>query len=89
MPNGGSDCCGTCWFNASNKGEAGYDHRDPTIPAHCSIRGLPMERREPVGRPEFQPEPVPDLNRIRKVSPQIGTTACQPCANPSCWSMAI
>jgi len=30
MPNGGSDCCGTCWFNARNKGEARYEHaRDP------------------------------------------------------------
>lgn len=23
MPNGGSDCCGTCWFNKANKGEWG------------------------------------------------------------------
>ena len=40
MPNGGSDCCGTCWFNAKNKGEAGYAHaRDPE-PDFCTIRGL-------------------------------------------------
>jgi hypothetical protein len=40
MPNGGSDCCGTCWFNAKNKGEAGYDHtRDPE-PDFCTIRGF-------------------------------------------------
>jgi len=28
MPDGGSDCCGTCWFNERNKGEAGYAHAD-------------------------------------------------------------
>lgn len=40
MPNGGSDCCETCWFNAKNKDEAGYGHvRDPG-PAFCTIRGL-------------------------------------------------
>ena len=43
MPNGGSDCCGTCWFNAKNKGEAGYDHtRDPEAD-FCAIRGLPID----------------------------------------------
>jgi len=42
MPNGGSDCCGTCWFNARNNGEAGYAHtRDPE-PALCAIRNLPI-----------------------------------------------
>jgi len=38
MPNGGSDCCGTCWFNARNKGEAGYGHALATEPARCTIR---------------------------------------------------
>jgi len=43
MPNGGSDCCGTCWFNAKNKSEEGYAHsRDPE-PPFCSIRNLPIE----------------------------------------------
>jgi hypothetical protein len=43
MPNGGSDNCGTCWFNAKNKGEAGHAHlRDPE-PSFCSIRNLPVE----------------------------------------------
>jgi len=42
MPNGGSDCCGTCWFNAKNKGEAGYGHaRDPEAD-FCLIRDLPI-----------------------------------------------
>jgi len=43
MPNGGSDCCGTCWFNAQNKGGAGYRHADATTPAHCTIRDLNIE----------------------------------------------
>ena len=42
MPNGGSDCCGTCWFNARNQGQAGYRHADRSIPAHCTIRDLPI-----------------------------------------------
>lgn len=42
MPNGGSDCCGTCWFNARNQGQAGSRHADRSIPAHCTIRDLPL-----------------------------------------------
>jgi hypothetical protein len=38
MPNGGSDCCGTCWFNAKNKGAAGYAHANDPEPDFCSIR---------------------------------------------------
>jgi hypothetical protein len=42
MPNGGSDCCGTCWFNARNKGKAGHEHaRDPEL-AVCTIRDFPI-----------------------------------------------
>ncbi len=40
MPNGGSDCCGTCWFNAKNKGEAGYQHASDPGTAFCIIRDL-------------------------------------------------
>jgi hypothetical protein len=43
MPNGGSDCCGTCWFNARNKGEVGYRHADDPEPPFCQIRGLAIE----------------------------------------------
>src|SRR5262249_7841937 len=43
MPNGGPDCCGTCWFNTKNKGEAGYAHASDPEPAFCSIRGLPIK----------------------------------------------
>lgn len=43
MPNGGSDCCGTCWYNLRNKGEAGYTHTDDPEPAFCVIRNLAIE----------------------------------------------
>lgn len=44
MPNGGSDCCLTCWFNATNRGYRYWrDHRDELIPSHCEIRDLEIE----------------------------------------------
>ena len=40
MPNGGSDCCGTCWFNRRNRGERDWQkHADRTIEPYCDIRG--------------------------------------------------
>ena len=65
MPNGGSDCCGTCWFNAKNKGEKGHDHsRDPG-PDFCIIRSLPIANafytycsNHPYLRPERDPIPI-------------------------------
>jgi hypothetical protein len=65
MPNGGSDCCGTCWFNAKNKGEAGYDHASESEPDFCTIRSLPIENpfytycgNHPHRRPERDPTPI-------------------------------
>ncbi len=43
MPNGGSDCCGTCWFNRANSGKTGSDNHDDSMPSHCEIRDLPIE----------------------------------------------
>lgn len=40
MPNGGSDNCGTCWFNTKNKGEVGLAHLHDPGPATCAIRGF-------------------------------------------------
>ena len=65
MPNGGSDCCGTCWFNAKNKGDAGYEHaRDPEQ-AFCTIRSLSIEdpfytycANHPYRRPDRDPIPI-------------------------------
>lgn len=38
MPNGGPDNCGTCGFNARNKGEWRNPKPDETISAFCTIR---------------------------------------------------
>jgi hypothetical protein len=64
MPNGGSDCCGTCWFNARNKGKAGYEHAKDPEPAVCTIRDFPIDdpfytycANHPHRRPE--PDPIP------------------------------
>lgn len=65
MPNGGSDCCGTCWFNLKNKGEAGYDHSDDPEPDFCGIRELPIVdpfytycANHPHRRPARDPIPI-------------------------------
>src|SRR5215510_11637965 len=62
MPNGGSDCCGTCWFNV-NKVEAGYSHPDDT--GFCSIRNLSIDdpfwtycANHPKRRPERDSIPI-------------------------------
>jgi len=43
MPNGGSDCCGTCWFNAKNKGKPGYSHSKDPEPDYCVIRKVEIK----------------------------------------------
>lgn len=45
MPNGGSDCCGTCWYNSVNEGQAGYERPGvgKGVKDHCEIRGLAIE----------------------------------------------
>lgn len=65
MPNGGSDCCGTCWFNAKNKGDAGYSHASEPELAFCTIRDLPIENsfytycgNHPHRRPQRDPIPI-------------------------------
>lgn len=65
MPNGGSDCCGSCWFNLRNKGEAGYDHSDDPEPNHCTIRDLEIPNpfwtycaNHPHRRPVKDPVPI-------------------------------
>lgn len=61
MPNGGSDCCGTCWFNERNEGQAGYGNADNPGPNLCIIRELPI--REPfytycANHPHRNTEPI-------------------------------
>ena len=44
MPNGGSDNCGTCWFNRKNReGRNGMRHTHNPDPPHCEIRDEPIE----------------------------------------------
>lgn len=43
MPNGGSDCCGTCWFNAANRGRSGHGKAEPGVEAACEIRRFRIE----------------------------------------------
>lgn len=68
MPNGGSDCCGTCWFNAKNKGEAGYAHANDPEPDFCTIREVAIEvpfwtycANHPQRSPERDPIPIGPL----------------------------
>ena len=65
MPNGGSDCCGTCWFNSKNEGEAGYGHSRDDGPDYCTIRSLSIDRpfytycaNHPRRRPERDAIPI-------------------------------
>jgi len=65
MPNGGSDCCGTCWFNARNKGQAGYTDSGDAGVDFCTIRRLPIKKpfytycgNHPRRRPAKDPIPI-------------------------------
>ena len=65
MPNGGSDCCGTCWFNRANGGEAGGANHDHEAPSYCEIRQLEISNpfytycaNHPHHRPERDPIPI-------------------------------
>ena len=44
MPNGGSDNCGTCWFNRKNQGDPNWmSHTDNPEPSYCEIREEPIK----------------------------------------------
>lgn len=66
MPNGGSDCCGTCWFNRKNQGERDWQrHADENIPPYCEIREIAVEdpfytycANHPHRRPDRDPIPI-------------------------------
>ncbi len=44
MPNGGSDCCGTCWFNTQNITESPPLETEEEATAHCLIRAIDIEK---------------------------------------------
>lgn len=45
MPNGGSDCCGTCWFNSENNGgqPESVDDFVTDRKVRCTIRGINIQ----------------------------------------------
>ncbi len=71
MPNGGSDCCGTCWFNRTNRGERGTPSYDEeSLPPYCEIRNLDIEdpfytycANHPHRRPDRDPIPIGPVTR--------------------------
>lgn len=71
MPNGGSDCCGTCWFNRRNRGEAGYRHaRDESVEPYCEIRDVSIKNpfytycaNHPHRRPDRDRIPIGPITR--------------------------
>jgi len=83
MPNGGSDCCGTCWFNPRARARQAPDADLRSLRGHCEIRDLAIEKAfwtYCANHPHRSPEPdrVPigpvwvgkDLGReIWKLSP--------------------
>ena len=71
MPNGGSDCCGTCWFNRRNRGESGFDaHGNSEDAPHCEIRDVAIPdpfwtycANHPHRRPDRDPIPIGPITR--------------------------
>ena len=71
MPNGGSDCCGTCWFNRRNRGERDWLlHMDSSIQPYCEIRDIAVEdpfytycANHPHRRPDRDPIPIGPVMR--------------------------
>jgi hypothetical protein len=43
MPNGGSDCCGTCCFNSTHPGQSGYFRNPDEGETRCVIRDLTID----------------------------------------------
>ena len=61
MPNGGSDCCGTCWFNQKNKGHASYEHAGDSGEDYCMIRHTRIENpfwTYCINHPHHNPEKI-------------------------------
>ena len=65
MPNGGANCCATCWFNRSNGGDQGLSNFNEDIPSFCELRRLDIPSpfytycsNHPDHRPERDPMPI-------------------------------
>ena len=80
MPNGGSDCCGTCWFNRKDRGERDWPkHVDNALPDHCEIRDLAIEdpfytycANHPHRRPERDRIPIGPVTRHGECMSPLG-----------------
>ena len=74
MPNGGSDCCGTCWFNRKNCGDRNWlRHTRNPEPHHCTIRDVAIDdpfytfcANHPHRRPDRDPIPIGRITRHRR-----------------------
>ena len=76
MPNGGSDCCGTCWFNRSLGGRRGGANFNEEVPSHCEIRDLDIPdpfytycANHPYHRPGRDPIPIGPVYVHRTTGP--------------------
>ena len=76
MPNGGTDCCGTCWFNSSLEGQRGSANFNHEIPSRCEIRDLDISNpfytycaNHPYHRPGRDPIPIGPVYVNRTVGP--------------------
>ena len=76
MPNGGSDCCGTCWFNRSLEGQRGSANFNREIPSHCEIRDLDIPdpfytycANHPCHRPGRDTIPIGPVDVYRATGP--------------------
>ena len=77
MPNGGSDCCGTCWFNRSLEGRWGSANFNRDIPSHCEVRDLDIPNpfytycaNHPYHRPDRDQIPIGPVFVDRSVMPK-------------------
>ena len=96
MPNGGSDCCGTCWFNRANHGRAGSVNHDHSIPSHCEIRDLAIEdpfytycANHPYRRPDQDPIPIGPVLRPGDVTPETPEIAPTVLDTGTEWSARV
>ena len=70
VPNGGSDCCGTCWFNRRNQGKEGYPKDNLEEAPYCEIRDVVIPKpfytycaNHPYRRPDRDPIPIGPIMR--------------------------
>ena len=78
MPNGGSDCCGTCWFNRSLEGQRDSENFNREIASRCEIRELDIPdpfytycANHPYHRPIRDPVPIGPVY-VRSASGPLG-----------------